>query len=242
MWAKLTGRAFAALDDAATVDDAFAVLVDYARTLDADLVSYHHLAPPFASGPREFLILSHGFPDSWVRAYREERLHEVDPITAYAAYQTRPVRWSDVPDRVPLSAAQKAYVERLYAWLAPGDGKAIPAFGPSSRHGYVGIGRLTPFARWSGPKLRTVQAVCEAMHLRVCEILLAGLPQDFELSERQLALLRAMADGMPDAMMGGMLNLRPDALQSAVARLLRIMSVSDRPSAVLRARGLGLLD
>ena len=242
MWAKLTGRTFASLDAAETAQEAFDALVGYARLLDADLVSYHHFSPPFARGPEEILIMSHGFPKDWVAHYREHELHLIDPITAYATYQTRPVRWSDVPGLTKLTAEQQRFMDSLYDWLSPGDGKAVPVFGPSGRHGYVGIGRRTPFSRWSGPKLRTVQAVCEAMHLRVCEILLRGLPQDFELSDRQQIILQAMADRIPDAMICGLVNLRPPALASAIERLLRTMRVSDRPSAVLRAQGLGLVD
>ena len=247
MWAKMAGRTLAALDTANSEADAFDILVDYACAMGAELVSYHHVAPPFARPDGEparenLTLLARGFPESWVEQYRTRKLHRIDPITSFAAYQTRPVRWSVIPQRVTLTPAQKGYLDDLYAWLAPGDGMAVPLFGPSGRHGYAGIGRTSPEAPWSAAQERTVQAVCEAFHLRFCEIRLAGLDKDFELTEREARILSAMSRGWSDPMIGATVGLRPDPLRSAIKRLLIKMGVLDRPSAVLRARALGLTD
>ena len=247
MWAKAAVRTFAALDDTDTEGGAFDVLCGYAAGFGADLVSYHHIAPPFVRGDGEaarenMTLLSRGFPDEWVEEYRRDKLHRIDPITAFAAYQTRPVQWSVVPSLTRLSPEQQNYMDRLYSWLSPGDGMAVPLFGPSGRHGYVGIGRTRPEAPWSAAQRRTVQAVCESFHLRFCEIRLRGLDKDFELTEREARILQGMSHGWTDPMIGATVGLRPDPLSSAIARLLAKMGVLDRPSAVLRARGLGLVE
>lgn len=241
MWAKKAIATLSALEGAATESDAFAVLVDYAAAMGADLVSYHHIAPAFAAQRENFTLLSHGFPQDWVDLYEMRRYHRIDPITSYAAYQTRPVLWSHVPERVAMSAEQVEFIDSLQSWLAPGDGMAVPAFGPSGRNGYFGIGRQAPWSAWSGAQIRTVQAICESFHLRFCELRLSGLGQDFELSERELTIVRGMSAGWTDPTIGATVNLRPEALGSAIAHVLQKMGVSDRPSAVLRARGLGLV-
>ena len=242
MWVKLAAETLGALDGARTETDAFDTLVAYAKGLGADLVSYHHIAPPFSSRHENFSLLSKGFPEDWVRQYREQKLHRVDPITSFAAYQTRPVLWSQVPDRVRLTDEQHNYMTLLNSWLSPGDGLAIPAFGPSGRHGYVGIGRRTPIDHWTPPQVRMVQAVCESFHLRFCELRLAGLDKDFELTERELRILTGMAKGWTDPMIGAQVGLRPDAVRAAMRQILEKMAVSDRPSAVLRAKALGLVE
>lgn len=246
MWADPTRQALADFEEASSQDEAFDGLTQFSREIGADLLSYHHIDPPISSqseaGTMGLSLMSVGFPDEWVRRYEATDYKSIDPITAFAAYQTRPVLWSDVPHRIRMTEDQHAYIEDLYRWLSPGDGLAVPVFGPSGRHGYVGIGWRKPIAPWDAVKRRIVQSVCESFHLRICELRLAGMERDFELTDVQLRILRAMSSRQPDAIICGMVNLRPDALRSAIARIMTIMGVSDRPSAILRARALGLID
>ena len=241
MWAKRAGSAFAALEAARSEAEAFDALLDYARIVGADLVSYHHVAPAYAARAENFSLLASGFPSDWVDHYQRNKLHRIDPIVAYTAYRTRPVLWSEVPARSRLTPEQSEYMTALYDWLAPGDGLAVPAFGPSGRHGYFGVGWREPLARWSGAQIRTLQAICESFHLRYCELRLESLDKDFELTEREFKIVEGMVRGWADAMIGATVGLRPDALRSALQRVLVKMGVTDRPSAVLRARALGLV-
>lgn len=247
MWAKRAAETLGALGAAKDVDATFEVLSDYADLLGADLVSYHHIAPPFvrATGKphrENFNLIARGFPDDWLEAYESEKLHRIDPITSYAAYQTRPFLWSSIRDRVRLTPEQESYLERLFSWLSPGDGMAVPAFGPSGRHGYVGIGRTQPIKPWSEAQQRMVQAICESFHLRICELRLAGMEKDFELTEREVDILSGMAQGWSDPMIGAIVNISSDSLNPSIQRILDKMSVTDRPSAVLRAKALRLVD
>lgn len=247
MWEQSTRHALYAFEAADEESEAFEALITFAATVGADLVSYHHIDPPLSQIKQSdnssgFSLMSNGFPDEWVRRYETTDYRQIDPITAYAAYQTRPVLWSDIPHRVRLTSEQQGYMEALYRWLSPGDGLAIPLFGPSGRHGYAGLGWRKPVSPWDAVKRRAVQSVCESFHLRICELRLAGMEHDFDLTDHQLRILRAMASGQPDGIICGIVNLRPEALRTAIARTLTVMGVSDRPSAILRARALGLID
>ena len=242
MWAETIVETLSALDGAESEAAAFSILVDYAARLDANLVAYHHVAPPFARDHDNVRVLTSGFPDDWVKAYMSERLHRIDPIASYTAYQTRPVLWSDIPDRMRLTPEQAAYMEWLWAWLGEGEGLAVPAYGPSGRYGYFGIGRSVVNGSWSAAMIRSMHAVCDSFHMRFCELRLSGLAQDFELTDRETVILQGMARGWSDPMIGGAVGLRPDSLEGAIVRILRKMGVSDRPSAVLRARSLKLVD
>jgi LuxR family transcriptional regulator/LuxR family quorum-sensing system transcriptional regulator CciR len=163
-------------------------------------------------------------------------------ITAFASYQTRPVLWSDIPHRVKLDPSQHAYLSDLYRWLSPGDGLAVPLFGPSGRHGYGGVGWRKPIAPWDPVKRRAVQSIFESFHLRICEIRLSALEKDFELTQQQLRILRVMASGATDAVIAEKVGISRHEIRAAIALTLTSMGVSDRPSAVLRARALGLVD
>ena len=243
VWRTRSIEAFTAIEAATTEDALFAALVDYACGFGADLVSYHHINPsrPDRSLQDNRNFRQTGFPDHWVKTYREKRYYEHDPITGFTAYQTRPVRWSEVSKRITVTADQQDYLAALWSWLAPGDGIAVPCFGPSGRHGYVGIGSTRPLAHWEGVRLRLIQSVCESFHLRVCELRLAGLPQDFELTEREQEVLTLMARGHVDWMIAGLVGTSPERLETLIAGILEKMGILDRPSALLRAKGLGLV-
>ena len=177
-----------------------------------------------------------------MQRYEASDYRRIDPITAFAAYQTRPVLWSDIPRRVRLSEDQKAYIADLYSWLSPGDGLAVPLFGPSGRHGYGGIGWRQRTDAWDAVKIRAVQSIFESFHLRICELRLATMEVSSKLSPRQLDILQAMARNTPDALISEQMDMRLDALRIEVSRLLRALGVLDRPSALLRAQALGLLE
>jgi DNA-binding CsgD family transcriptional regulator len=225
---------------------AFSGLVKFASAIGGDLISYHHLDPAStqekATGDKEFSLFSHGFPDEWVKTYRSTNYHLIDPITAYAAYQTRPVLWSDVPRRVNLTGEQKAYIDHLYRWLSPGDGFAIPLFGPSGRHGYGSLGWRTPIPSWDDVTQRIIQSVFESFHLRICELRLTALHHKVNLNKKQIEVLRNIRLGLTDAMICERLNIRSEELKILIRRIMAKMDVSDRPSAILRAEALGLFE
>lgn len=246
VWRTRSIEAFGAIEAAQSEDELFEVLVDYAKGFDAELVSYHHVVP----SPKGFQIsdaaerrnfYARGFPDVWVKAYRERGYHRIDPITSFAAYQTRPIRWSQVTDRIAVTPEQREYLDVLWSWLSPGDGMAVPLFGPSGRHGYIGMGSTRPLAHWEGHRVRIVGGVCESFHLRFCELRLAGLPMDFELTERELEVLGLMARGHADWLIGAVTGAAPERVEALVESILTKMGVIDRPSALIRARGLGLI-
>lgn len=242
MWEKAATRTIRTFYTVHEEQDAFAVLVEYAEKFGSELVSYHHMGPPFSREHENFSLLSSGFPKDWVDYYEREQLHLIDPIVNFSLYQTRPLVWSSISRRVPLQDEQAQFMTALYDWLSPGDGIAVPVFGPSGRHGYIGIGcRDRSVADWSPEQQLTIQAVCESFHLRFCEIRLSGQEQDFTLTDRELQILKGMSHGWSDAMIGATVGIRPNALQTAIHVILKKMNVLDRPSAMLRARTLGLV-
>lgn len=246
MRARMKSSVLRDIETAKTDAQAFDRLVAFSRDIEIDLVSYHRFTPlnilPNVPRHSQFELMVHGFPDDWVQTYMHSDYRRIDPITGLAACLTRPILWSEVPDEVRLTEEQTDYMRALYDWLDPGDGLAVPLFGPSGRHGYAGMGWTGQMEPWDEAEIRIIQAICESFHLRICELHLADDDSVVTLTQRQKRLLRALATGQPDALIGGMVNLRPEPLNSAIAGLLRALNVTDRPSALLRARALGLLD
>ena len=235
-------QATEAIHAAPTLDDVWRALIGYADVLDADLVSYHHHAPDFAGDAERVTLRTHGFPEDWIRHYRSKRQHLTDPITQVFATRIRPMRWSEVDRIVKLTPAQADYLASLRGWLK-GDGLGLPAFGPGGRHGYVGIGRSTrSIDDWCKVTRHLLHWVVECFHLRWCELVLTNLPRDFTLTAREQAILNGLSLGMDDEVMCGLVGASLDSVQRSIRQVLRKMGVTDRPSAVLRGIGAGLLD
>lgn len=246
MRVKLEAVTLDSIATASTVEEAFDRVVACSAKFGVELVSYHRFDPlqiePGIPRHSRFQLLSSGFPDAWVRKYMESDYRLIDPITGLAACLVRPILWSSVGERVFLTPEQRNFVDDLFGWLAPGDGLAVPLFGPDGMHGYAGLGWRHAAANWDSSEVRVIQAVAESFHMRVCELDLKDRKTRPVLTEAQETLLRALSSGHPDAMICGMVNLRPDALQTAIRRLLDTLGVSDRPSALIRAEALGLID
>ncbi len=228
--------------NAETHDALWDELVEYAKTLGADLLSYHHHAPDFSPDDQNVSINVYGFPEGWVARYERESLHKIDPITQIFSYRVRPVRWSQIEKLVPLTPEQTQYLEDLHQWLR-GDGLGFPTFGPSGRYGYVGIGRKNQSLEdWDPLTTNRLHWVLECFHLRWCELVLLNLPQDFQLDERELNVLKSMAIGMSDEIICGVVGAQVESVQRTIRAILKKMGVSDRPSAILRGIGAGLLE
>lgn len=225
-----------------TLDELWGALIDYAKSLGADLLSYHHHAPDFAPDHDNIKIRTFGFPEDWVSYYVDNDLHKIDPITQIFHYRVRPVRWSQIDKLVPLTPEQKAYLKDLRAWLK-GDGLGLPTFGPTGRYGYIGIGRSqSDIKDLDILQMNRLHWVVECFHLRWCELVLLSLPQNFFLDERELKVLKCISRGMNDEIICRVIGAQLESVRRSIRSIMEKMGVSDRPSAILRGIGAGLLD
>jgi len=234
--------ALLALKSAATADEAWAALITYSEYIGADLLSYHHCVTTPQNDSKVVEIRAHGFPPDWVKTYEEERLYTIDPIQGARDIYVRPVRWSGIEEKMPLTSEQAKFLIQLRSWLK-GDGLGVPCFGPSGRSGYLGIGRKTRgIEDWDMIIFNMTQWVAQSFHLRMCELAILNMPADIKLSQRETEILRGLATGMSDEVICGLVGAQLHSVRSSIRKIMEKMQVSDRPSAVLRAQGAGLLD
>lgn len=233
--------ALAAFLKAEDYDDLWSVLIDYAKAIGADLLSYHHYAPEFSPNQENVSVRTYGFPKAWIENYVDQRLYRIDPITQVFKLRTRPMKWSRVVNAVPLSPAQIDYVDSLKSWMT-GDGMGLPVFGPSGRYGYISIGRKTePIDSWGVLQSHRMHWVMESFHMRWCELILTKRPLNFTLDSKELRILEAIAIGMQDEVICGLVGAQLDSVQQSIRTMMRKMNVTDRPSAILCGVGAGLL-
>lgn len=234
------GKVIAEIDVIEDYDVLWQVFTDFLKPLGANLFSYHHIPPDFASDSGRVRILSMGFSDEWVRIYREEQFHLVDPFIQRLIHSLVPFRWSEVREDGIKAEEQQRFVEVLDGWLK-GDGLAIPAFGPSGRNGHFGVGHTESIDGWTADIERAIFWACQAFHHRFCILQLTGLKQDFRLTRRQTKILQAMAQGYNDSLICGLVGARLESVQSSITRIQKKMGVIDRPSAIIRGIACGII-
>lgn len=239
---KIALKALAQFNLVDDFDALWSALKTYASDLGVDLLSYNHRAPEFAPDHENVTFLTHGFPDDWGQRYASEKLHLTDPVAQMLSHSIRPARWSDIGRHSPISPKQQAYIDEVRAWMT-GEGYGMPTFGPSGRQGYVGFGSSHhDLSHWGPLAMNRIQWVAQSFHLRWCELVLLNLPQDFQLDERELNILKSMSLGMSDEIMCGVIGAQVESVRRSIRNILKKMGVSDRPSAILRGMGAGLLD
>ena len=69
---KSLGEYLDQLDTAETFDSLWDIFVGYLNGLGANLISYHHIAPPFGADKHKVIGKSEGFTQDWVAIYTEE--------------------------------------------------------------------------------------------------------------------------------------------------------------------------
>ncbi len=209
---------------------------------DVSMVSYHHL-PPVGALDREqyFLIHTDGFPQAWADQYRNEQLYEHDPIVKAAASSVGAFLWSEVGQIRDLDHRERSFL-KLLAKAVPGDGLAVPVFGPLGRNGYFGLGfGIAPVTLDIQARLR-FQTACQRIHLRYCELVLDRLPQNVRLSDRETEILRSMSQGRSSAETASHLAISIHTVDTYIRRIFAKLDVDGRVAATLRGLALGLID
>ncbi len=228
-------------DNAESIASLWDQFTTYAEGVGADLMSYHHFTAEYAPGHKNEAVHTKGFPDAWVDTYMSNNYVDFDPIIQRSKITCRPFRWNSVLFQTTLTEQQKDYMSKLQAWMK-GDGYGVPVFGPSGRNGYFGIGSMKGLKDWSPLAAGHLHMACESLHLRYCELRLLEMEHDFTLTPRELSILENMAMGRSDALICGLIGVQLNSIESGISRILKKMRVNDRPSAILRGVGCGLLN
>lgn len=233
--AMLTDRLFSAATGAEVAEVCLAFL--HARGVV--MGSYHHLPPVGAFDAIPTIeVATSGFPLDWVAFYRRNRLYEVDPIPRHAMSAVRPFWWSETARFDDNTSDERAYLLTLRR-AKLGDGLAVPVFGPKGRDGYVGLGFGQLDRLPSQMQVARLQLCCQLGHLRYCEILLPEMPRPV-LSGREREVLHWMVRGKSNAVIGTIIGLSANTIDTYVRRIYAKLRVNDRITAVLRGLALGL--
>ncbi|MEM7569408.1 MAG: LuxR family transcriptional regulator [Pseudomonadota bacterium] len=215
--------------------------VSYLRSQGVKMVSYHHVPPPGAPDFQHVRVTAEGFPDAWVDHYVRHRMFDFDPIPALALSRADPYCWSDVSQMMTLNNDQEHYLKELRE-AQLGNGVAIPVFGPGGRNGYVGLG--------FGEKdiddgnlvwLKELQWVCQATHMRLCEMLASTFSERPNLSPREREVLQWVARGKSNPDISDIMQISANTIDTYLRRIYTKLGVNDRVTAAVKGVGSGLI-
>lgn len=214
--------------------------VDCFSQAGADLIIYYHVSPPHAADAGRIDNLMHGYPRAWTKLYLSEGLEASDPLLGTAYMIINPIRWSDAIKNPNLNAKQKKFISTLTEWMK-GDGYIFPAFGPSGRNGYMGIGNSASIQDWTADHIHKLNMIVQALHVRYSILRIQELPSKFTLEEDEHELLKNIARRLSTKGIASRLGVENDKVKLSIDMLMLKMGVSDIPSLIVRGESLGLI-
>ncbi|SHH24007.1 helix-turn-helix transcriptional regulator [Marivita hallyeonensis] len=222
--------------------DVWKLVVDSFHARGIEKISYHRYQTPLTSDDEtsSIRVIADGFSSDWVCHYIEAKLFLVDPIPGYARLAATPFFWSDIPKLTRIGEVENAYLKEMEE-ANLGDGIAFQVFGPAMNNAYVGLGFAQGTPRPSPTEIAELQCIAQTAHIRVCELQLMDFETRFELSRRELEILRWIARGKSNSVIADILEVSHHTVDTHVRRVFDKLGVTDRTSAALRGVGSGLI-
>lgn len=217
-----------------------ATAFDYFKTLDAPLMSYHHLPPIGAFDQGVLNLQTEGFPDEMLARYIGEKLFLIDPIPDYAQKTTVPFRWSEISKLTNLRPEQKQLM-RDFVSAGMGDGYAFQVFGPGGRNGVFGLGFGKVVRTFKPVVMREIHCLCQAIHLRFCEIIERHIPEATGLSKREREVLEWVARGKSNSDIATIMGVSAHTVDAYLRRIFLKLGTTDRVTAAIRGVGSGII-
>jgi len=211
---------------------------DFMAAFGFDLIAYHYLAEGFKKLSMEKGFRISKFPESFIKLYLKKGAFDYDPLMEETRRRSVPFHWYDVQDRSDLTAAQKDFFESMRA-IGVKDGIAIPVYARPGDIAYFSLGSTRDEVSLSKAEMLELQAICQQMHLRYNELTKTAAPP--KLSRRELQVLELIAQGKSNSVMGDLLGISPNTIDTLVRRCFEKLGVSSRVEAALAGVAMGII-
>lgn len=221
------------------IESLWALAVDHFGGVGFNAIGYMLLQRGQPEEP--VALFSHGLPDEIVRGYAALGYGKDDSVARYGLTTGKPFLRSQLPAHTALSRREWQHRKRLDA-LGLGESLILPVFGPGNSNGIIALAfpreeGLIDRLNWS-----ELQALAQVIHLR-CIALCPDRPMEIgnPLSERELEILRWVAQGKSNAAIADILDISTGTVDTYLRRVFEKLNVADRTSAAVKGVGLGLI-
>lgn len=190
--------------------------------------------------PPSGAIMLHNYPTSWVTAYSERRLHEIDPVMVHAERALVPFCWEAPDFRAQLSPPQSRMLSEARS-IGLFRGYTIPMHGRRTASRGASCSVIADSTTISAYNYFAVQLICAFLYERLLEQVLP--PPDrrpnASLTARERHCLELVARGKSDWAIGRILCISEHTAHRHVESAKRRLGVTTRSQAVVRASQLG---
>ncbi|MBB6095007.1 DNA-binding CsgD family transcriptional regulator [Povalibacter uvarum] len=186
--------------------------------------------------PPSDAVMLYNYPVSWVTAYSERRLHEIDPVMVHAERTLVPFCW-DAPDfRSPLSTPQSDMLAEARS-VGLSRGYTIPMRRRRTATCGASCSVISDSSAISAYNYFAAQLVCTFLYERLLDdLLLAHDPRPaISLTPRECQCLELVAEGKSDWAIGQILRISEHTAHRHVENAKRRLGVTTRSHAVVRA-------
>ena len=207
------------------------------------MLSYHHL-PPFGALDHfpSIQVSAFGYPEAWIKSYRDSDFARVDPICKRALKTMKPLWWSDINDHhSDLNHDEIVFLKRADSYDL-GEGLGVPVYGPKGRNGYVGLGFGHIKSKPSHRNLFSLTICCQLAHVQYCRILFDSLPKIPSLSKRETQVMEWISRGKSMSVIADIMNVSQATIDTYVRRIYAKMRTNDRVTTALRTVALGIVE
>jgi DNA-binding CsgD family transcriptional regulator len=181
------------------------------------------------------------WPHAWRRFYVDSGLIERDPVVGALATRRAPFTWSDLRADRSLPAMGHKALDLCAAegWV---EGFVVPFGQVGNRVGLVSMAghnrNLTPVAR----AYLGLIALCLHSHVRALVPASGFAAPPAGLTDREIACLRLVAQGLPDAQVGLALGISRSTAHEYIEKAKRRLKAKSRAQLVAVAVSLGIID
>jgi DNA-binding CsgD family transcriptional regulator len=221
-------------------DDLFRSLGRYLRGYGAEFYGYHVQATHLRQLNWDEGFVYNNVSPEFTRVYRERGYDAIDPIRPLAAKRAEPFFWSEVPQLVNLTPAQRDYLAFLKQFGVR-EGISVPVFGAKGTVAVVAAGTMTQDLRIGPDDLLDLQLVCAFVHRRFLQLFGASDQELPTLTKREREVLGWIAQGKSTSVIASILGVSEHTIDTLTRRTFQKLGVNDRISAVLKAVGAGLV-
>ncbi|HEY1125933.1 MAG TPA: LuxR C-terminal-related transcriptional regulator [Sphingobium sp.] len=190
---------------------------------------------------RAIAMLQHGYDPEVVRLYVQlgNGLH--DPTLRVAFTTGRPWRFSEVLSRFTLSKSEQLHKERVNEFPGARDGMGFPLFGPNGRDAYAVLGRPAGEDILDRADRTALHMMAQAAHLKAIRLRAPQGDDGWQLSEREVEILRWVAQGKSNAAIATILEISAGTVDTYLRRIFEKLGVTDRTTAAVKGVSTGLI-
>lgn len=215
-----------------TVDALWHVIAEHWAREGIDRLSYFLLKRGQPESP--VAIFRSGFPDNMPEVYQQHGYARHDPAARYALTTGKPLFVDQLHTLTEFSRSE-AKVYSAMKDIGANNVLILPVFGPNTINGYICLMAPSDADLLYSLDCEATQSIAQIMHLKMIDLLPDGpVTTANPLSDRELEILRWVAQGKSNAVIADILSLSGGTVDTYLRRIFEKLGVADRTAAAVR--------